>query len=53
MWTAEADPKGHAAIDAAYHTKYDQYGPKIVGTVVGPKVKALTIRLVPATHPTK
>jgi hypothetical protein len=28
-------------------TKYDQYGPKIVGSVVGPHAKAVTIRLVP------
>jgi hypothetical protein len=44
---AEADPDVHRAIDAAYHAKYDQYGPKIVGTVVGPEVEAVTIRLVP------
>jgi hypothetical protein len=37
-----------AAIDAAYHAKYDRYGPRIVGTVVGDKAAALTIRLVPA-----
>jgi hypothetical protein len=44
---AEAAPDVHAAIDAAYHTKYDRYGPKIVGTVVGPDVEAVTIKLVP------
>lgn len=44
---AEADPGAHAAIDAAYHAKYDRYGPRIVGSVVGPAVKAVTIRLVP------
>ncbi|MEU4237495.1 DUF2255 family protein [Actinoplanes sp. NPDC026619] len=32
-------------VDHAYHTKYDRYGPAIVGTVVGPAVAALTIRL--------
>jgi hypothetical protein len=37
----------HAAIDAAYHAKYDRYGPKIVGTVVGPQTEAVTIRLLP------
>jgi hypothetical protein len=37
----------HAAIDAAYHAKYDRYGPEIVGTVVGPDAAAVTIRLVP------
>jgi hypothetical protein len=36
-------------IDAAYHAKYDRYGPAIVGTVVGPKAAPVTIRLVP-TH---
>lgn len=44
---AEAAPDVHADIDAAYHTKYDRYGPRIVGTVVGPEVEAVTIRLVP------
>jgi hypothetical protein len=37
----------HAEIDTAYHAKYDGYGPQIVGTVVGPKAEAVTIRLVP------
>jgi hypothetical protein len=37
----------HDAIDVAYHAKYDRYGPKIVGTVVGPSAHAVTIRLVP------
>ncbi len=45
---AEAAPDAHAAIDAAYHAKYDRHGPAIVGTVVGPKVESVTIRLVPA-----
>jgi hypothetical protein len=44
---AQADPDVHSAIDAAYHAKYDQHGPKIVGTVVGPEVEAVTIKLVP------
>lgn len=43
----DAAPGVHAALDAAYHTKYDRYGPKIVGTVVGPAVEAVTIRLMP------
>ncbi|KQZ09189.1 hypothetical protein ASD23_12955 [Agromyces sp. Root1464] len=38
----------HEAVDAAYHVKYDRYGPKIVGTVVGPQVIATTLRLEPA-----
>lgn len=39
----------HAAIDAAYHAKYDRYGPGIVGTVVGAQGAAATFRLVPRT----
>lgn len=44
----EATADAHTAIDAAYHNKYDQYGPNIVGHVVGPAAKAITIRLLPA-----
>jgi hypothetical protein len=44
---AEAAAGVHAALDAAYHAKYDRYGPKIVGTVVGPAAEAVTIRLMP------
>jgi hypothetical protein len=36
-----------AAIDAAYHAKYDRYGAAIVGTVVGEQLHDLTIRLDP------
>ena len=43
----EADPDVHADIDAAYHTKYDRYGPAIVGSVVGDQAVAVTIRLLP------
>lgn len=35
------------SIDAAYHAKYDRYGPTIVGSVVGADVHALTLELVP------
>ncbi|GAA3880455.1 DUF2255 family protein [Leifsonia kafniensis] len=42
-----ADADAHAAIDAAYHAKYDRYGPTIVNTVVGPLVTATTLRLIP------
>jgi hypothetical protein len=42
-----ADGLDQAAIDSAYHAKYDQYGPRIVGPVVGPETYAVTIRLVP------
>ena len=44
---ADADPDAHAAIDAAYHAKYDRYGPRIVGSVVGPAAAAVTLKLVP------
>ena len=43
----EPAPGVHAAIDAAYHSKYDRYRPRIVGSVVGPEVEAVTIKLVP------
>jgi hypothetical protein len=33
------------AIDAAYHAKYDRYGPRIVGSVVGPQAHRVSIRL--------
>ena len=36
-----------AAVDAAYHTKYDRYGARIVNTVVGPAAAGVTVRLVP------
>jgi hypothetical protein len=42
---ADAD---QAAIDAAYHAKYDHYGPKIVNTVVGPSAAAATLRFTPS-----
>jgi hypothetical protein len=45
---ATAEPEAHDAIDAAYHAKYDRYGPEIVGTVVGTAKQDVTIRLVPA-----
>lgn len=40
-------PDVHAALDAAYHAKYDRYGARIVGTVVGPAVVDVTLRLDP------
>jgi hypothetical protein len=36
-----------SAIDAAYHSKYDRYGARIVGAVVGATAAPNTIRLVP------
>jgi hypothetical protein len=44
---ARAPSGAHEDIDAAYHAKYDQYGPRIVGSVTGPGTHQLTIRLVP------
>ena len=44
---ADASPAAHPDIDAAYHKKYDRYGPAIVGSVVGDKAAPVTIRLLP------
>ncbi len=44
---AHASADAHAAIDAAYHAKYDRYGQAIVRTVVGPDVAPSTLRLLP------
>jgi hypothetical protein len=45
---ATVDADAHPAIDAAYHAKYDRFGPAIVNTVVGAGAAESTIRLVPA-----
>lgn len=37
----------HAQLDAAYHAKYDPYGPRIVGSVVGPVAAQATLRVSP------
>jgi hypothetical protein len=34
-------------LHSAYHAKYDQYGPRIVATVVSPEAARSTLRLVP------
>ncbi len=34
-------------LHAAYHAKYDRYGPSIVGPVVSPEAARSTLRLVP------
>jgi hypothetical protein len=44
---AEPASDVHAAIDAAYHRKYDRYGPAIVGSVVGEQAREVTVRLLP------
>jgi hypothetical protein len=43
----EPDDDVHDDLDAAYHTKYDRYGPRIVGAVVGPALTEATLRLDP------
>ncbi|MGO4617587.1 DUF2255 family protein [Nocardia sp. 2YAB30] len=43
----EAASDAHRAIDAAYHAKYERYGPAIVGSVVVEQAAAQTIRLTP------
>ena len=35
--TAIWSPEDQDGIDAAYHAKYDRYGPRIVGSVTGPR----------------
>ena len=44
---SELDAATQAAVDAAYHAKYDRYGPQIVGTVTGAHAAPVTLRLVP------
>ncbi|MFQ6397520.1 DUF2255 family protein [Nocardia sp. KC 131] len=44
---SSAPPDVHTTIDAAYQAKYDQYGPQIVGAVVGDKAIGVTLRLDP------
>src|SRR5687767_7491681 len=44
---AAAEPGAYAGIDAAYHSKYDRYGPAIVGSVVGAQAHEVTLRLLP------
>ena len=43
----EASSEVHALVTAAYHEKYDRYGPSIVGTVVSAGSATTTLRLVP------
>jgi len=44
---SELDAATQTAVDAAYHAKYDRYGPQIVGTVTGAHAMPVTLRLVP------
>jgi hypothetical protein len=41
------DEATNQRIDAEYHRKYDRYGAKFVGPVVGPGVRDVTLRLLP------
>jgi hypothetical protein len=43
----DADPALREQIDAAYHAKYDKYGPAVVGPMVGEKLAEVTLRLSP------
>jgi hypothetical protein len=43
----EAGANVLAPVTAAYHQKYDRYGPSIVGTVVSAESATTTLRLVP------
>ena len=43
----EAGAEVHAPVTAAYHEKYDRYGPSIVGTVVSAESEGSTLRLLP------
>jgi hypothetical protein len=45
-----ADPEVQAEVDAAYHAKYDSYGPRIVGSVVGAAAHPVTLRLAPTAE---
>lgn len=42
-----AAASAHPDIDAAYHAKYDRYGPRIVGSVVGANAMETTLKLEP------
>jgi hypothetical protein len=44
----DADPAVAEPLHAAYHAKYDRYGPNIVGSVVSDDAAGATLRLVPA-----
>jgi hypothetical protein len=47
VFFAQAAPDVQDDIDAAYHAKYHRYGPRIVGSVVGPGAHRVTVCLVP------
>jgi hypothetical protein len=43
----EPGPEAADDVTAAYHAKYDRYGPRMVGTVVSPEARTSTLRLDP------
>jgi hypothetical protein len=43
-------PEIDADLHAAYHAKYDRYGPRIVGSVVSDEAARTTLRLVPRSQ---
>lgn len=43
----DAPATAHQDIDAAYHAKYDRYGPRIVASVVGVNAMETTLKLEP------
>ncbi len=45
---AQADSEVRDDVTAAYHAKYDHYGPTIVGTVVSHESQESTLRLAPS-----
>jgi hypothetical protein len=47
----EAGSETQVPVTAAYHEKYDRYGPSVVGTVVSAESAKTTLRLVPMRRP--
>lgn len=43
----DADPRLNDQIDAAYRSKYRRYAANIVNSIISPKARAATIKLVP------
>jgi hypothetical protein len=41
------EPDAAARVTAAYHAKYDRYGPSIVGTVVSAEAERASLRMEP------
>ncbi len=47
IFIEESDPDINNQIDAAYRAKYRRYAASIVGSIVSPKARSATIKLVP------